>query len=94
MDAAEFFGGPHDGLVLNMEQIYSWCRLIKTEREDEKRLFALMPSPIDWSRVVDGKLPKDGPFDIVYAYEILRRQGEIAFVLRSHDEFGDATDGL
>jgi hypothetical protein len=94
MDAAEFFGGPHDGLILKMEQIHNWCRLIKTEREDEERLFALMPSPIDWDRVVDGKLPKDGPFDMVYAYEILRRDEGLAFVLRSHDEFSEADDGL
>jgi hypothetical protein len=86
-DAAEFFGAPYDGLVLKIEQIHSWCRLIKAERGDEERLFALMPSPIDWSRVVDGKLPKDGPFDMVYVYEILRREREVAFVLRSHVEF-------
>jgi hypothetical protein len=93
MDAADFFRGPYDGLVLEIEQIQSWCRLVRMIRSDEERLFAVMPSPSNWSRVVSGKLPKDGPFDSVYAYELERTETGLAFLLRSADEFSAANDG-
>jgi hypothetical protein len=90
MEAAEFHRGPHDGLVLKMEQIQSRCRLVKAKKGNDVRLFAMMPSPFDWGRVVKGKLGKEGPFDMVYAYELVRADDGIAFILYGHDEFADA----
>jgi hypothetical protein len=51
MEAAEFHRGPHDGLVLKMEQIHSWCRLVRAKKGNDVRLFAIMPSPFDWKKV-------------------------------------------
>jgi hypothetical protein len=90
MKAAEFHRGPHDGLVLKMEQIHSWCRLVRAKKGTEVRLFAMMPSPFDWKKVIKGKLGKDGPFDMVYAYELVRADDGIAFILCGHDEFVEA----
>ena len=89
MEAAEFHWGPHDGLVLNLEQIHGWCRLVRAKKGENVRLFAMMPSLIDWGRVVSGKLGKDGPFDTVYAYEMVRANDGIAFILCGHDEFSE-----
>jgi hypothetical protein len=94
MEAAEFFWGPHDGLVLEMEEIRNWCRLVRAKNKDEVRLFALMPSPFDWGRVVRGEVGRDGPFDTIYAYELVRTGDRIAFLLRDPDEFTAAADGL
>jgi hypothetical protein len=89
MEAAEFYRGPHDGLVLKMEQIHSWCRLVKAKKGDEMRIFAMMPSPFDWGRVVSGKLTKEGPFDMLYSYELVKADDGIAFILCGHDEFAE-----
>jgi hypothetical protein len=90
MEAAEFHRGPHDGLLLKMEEIHSWCRLVRAKKGDELRLFAMMPSPSDWGRVVSGKLAKDGPFDKLYAYELVKAGDVVAFIFCRHDEFSDA----
>ena len=42
IQAAEFHRGPHDGLVLKMEEIYSWCRLVRAKKGTELRLFAMI----------------------------------------------------
>ena len=90
MDSAEFHRGPHDGLVLKLEEIHSWCRLVRAKKGKDVRLFAMMPSPFDWKKVIKGKLGKEGPFDMVYAYELVRADDGIAFILCGHDEFADA----
>jgi hypothetical protein len=90
MEAAEFHRGPHDGLVLKIEEIHNWCRLVRAKKGKDVRLFAMMPSPFDWGRVVKGLLGKDGPFEMVYAYELVRADDGIAFILCGHDEFSDA----
>jgi hypothetical protein len=90
MKAAEFHRGPHDGLVLKMEQIQSWCRLVRAQKGNDVRLFAMMPSPFDWKKVIKGKLGKEGPFDMVYTYELVRADDGIAFILCGHDEFAEA----
>ena len=54
------------------------------------RLFAMMPSPFDWKNVIKGKLKKEGPFDMVYAHELVRADDAIAFILCGHDEFAEA----
>jgi hypothetical protein len=90
MEAAEFHRGPQDGLVLKFEEIHSWCHLVRAKKGDDVRLFAMMPSPFDWRRVVNGTLGKGGPFDMVYAYELVRADDGIGFILCGHDEFSDA----
>jgi hypothetical protein len=91
MESAEFHRGPYDGLVLKMGQIHSWCRMIKAKKGNDLRLFAMMPSPFDWERVVSGTLGKEGPFDMLYAYELVRADDAIEFILCGHDEFAEAT---
>jgi hypothetical protein len=84
---AEFLGGPHDGLTLSMEEIPRWCHLVRVEYGVGKdRHFALMPPPQHWEQVVRNNLPKKGPFDSVYWYELLRSDGTFVFVLRGSDE--------
>ena len=91
--AAEFFGGPHDGLILSMEEIHRCCHLVRAKNGEKESLFALMPPPLDWKQVVINKLEKNGPFDAVYCYERLLTDGALVFILRSPDEFSAATDG-
>jgi hypothetical protein len=91
--AAEFLSGPHDGLILSMDQIHRWCHLVRAKNGEQETLFALMPPPLDWERVVVNKLEKEGPFDTVYFYELLRSDGALVFILRSPNEFSAATDG-
>ena len=90
--AAEFLGGPHDGLILSLEEIRRWCHLVRAKNGEQETLFALMPPPLDWERVVVKKLEKEGPFDSVYFYELLRSDDALVFILRSPDEFSAATD--
>ena len=91
--AAEFLGGPHDGLILSLEEIHRWCHLVGAKNGEKESLFALMPPPLDWKQVVINKLEKNGPFDAVYCYELLRSDAELVFILRSPDDFSAGTDG-
>ena len=88
--STEFFRGPHDGLVLNIDEIKRFCHLVRMEGEDRERLFAMMPALLEWDRVIRGDLDKDGPFDRLYAYELERHGDGAAFLFRGHDEFVDA----
>jgi hypothetical protein len=90
VDSAEFYRGPHDGLVLNVDEIKRFCHLVRMRSEDEERLFAMMPTLIEWNRVIRGELDADGPFDRLYPYELERKGGRAAFLFRRHDEFADA----
>jgi hypothetical protein len=90
MESAEFHRGPHDGLVLRMQEIHSWCRLVRAKKGNDVRIFAMMPSLFDWKKIIKGKLGKEGPFDMVYAYELVRADDGIAFILCGHDEFAEA----
>jgi hypothetical protein len=90
MESAEFHRGPHDGLVLKIEEIHNWCRLVRAKKGKDVRLFAMMPSPFDWGKVVKGTLGKEGPFDMLYAYELVKADDGIAFILCGHDEFVEA----
>jgi hypothetical protein len=90
--SAEFYRGPHDGLVLNIDEIQRFCHLVKMGRADEERLFAMMPTLLVWDRVIRGDLDKDGPFDPLYPYELERRQEGAAFLFRSYDEFAAAAE--
>ena len=86
--SAEFHRGPHDGLVLDFDEIQHFCHLLVIEGGEGDRLFAMMPAPPDWERVMSGDLDKDGPFEELYPYELERRDGGAAFLFRRHDEFG------
>ena len=88
--SAEFFRGPHDGLVLNLDEIKRYCHLVRMKGEDEERLFAMMPALLEWERVLCGDLDADGPFDQLYPYELQRQGDGVAFLFRRHDEFADA----
>jgi hypothetical protein len=91
--AAEFYRGPHDGLVLDIDVIKRYCHLVRIGDDEEARLFALMPTLIEWKYIIRGDLDKDGPFDRLYPYELERRDGGAAFLLRRHDEFAEAVEG-
>jgi hypothetical protein len=88
--SAEFYRGPHDGLVLDVDEIKRFCHLVRMQGEDRERLFAMMPALLEWDRVTRGELDKDGPFDTLYAYELESRDDGAAFLFRGHDEFVDA----
>jgi hypothetical protein len=90
--SAEFYRGPHDGLVLDIDEIKRYCPLVRTRSEDEERLFAMMPALLEWDRVLRGDLDKDGPFDMLYPYELERKGEGVAFLFRRHDEFADAVE--
>jgi hypothetical protein len=92
--AAEFYRGPHDGLVLDIDGIKRYCHLVRAGGGDEEaRLFALMPTLVEWDHIVSGDLDKDGPFGTLYPYELERRDGGAAFLFRRHDEFREAVEG-
>ena len=91
--AAEFYRGPHDGLVLDIDEIKRYCHLVTMQGEDRERLFAMMPTLVEWNHVVRGNLDKDGPFDTLYPYELERREDGPAFLFRRHDEFAEAVRG-
>jgi hypothetical protein len=90
--SAEFHRGPHDGLVLDFDEIRNHCLLVRMPGAGGDRLFAMMPASPDWERVMSGDLDKDGPFDTLYAYELERGEDGPAFLFRRHDEFGEAVD--
>ena len=89
---AEFHRGPHDGLVLDFDEIRNNCVLVRMPGEGGDRLFAMMPKVPDWERVMRGDLDRDGPFDRLYAYELERRDDGAAFLFRQHVEFGEAVE--
>jgi hypothetical protein len=88
--SAEFYRGPHDGLVLNADEIKRFCTLVRLKGEEEERIFAMMPALLEWSRVLRGEQDKDGPFDMLYPYELESKGEGVAFFFRRHDEFADA----
>ena len=90
--SAEFYRGPHDGLVLEVDEIRRFCHLVRMGSEDEERLFAMMPALLEWDRVIRGDLDKDGPFERLYPYELEQRGDRAAFLFRRHDEFAEAVD--
>jgi hypothetical protein len=90
---AEFYRGPHDGLVLNLEEITRYCHMVKTVSEEEERIFAMMPTLVEWKHVMRGRLDKDGPFDTLHPYELMRRGDKAAFMFRRNDEFIVAAGG-
>ncbi len=91
---AEFFRGPHDGLVLDIDEIKSYCHLVRTQGEGEERLFAMMPTLVEWNHIMRGNLDKDGPFDRLYPYELVQRKDGAAFLFRRQDDFHEAADGI
>ena len=91
--AAKFFRGPHDGLVLDVDDIRRFCHLLRMLGEGEERLFAMMPTLIEWNHIIRGNLDKDGPFDTLYPYELERRDGGASFLFRRHDDFRQAVEG-
>lgn len=90
--SAEFYRGPHDGLVLEASEIKRFCQLVRMGREDQQRLFAMMPTLLEWDRVIRGDLGPDGPFETLYPYELEQRHDRAAFLFRGHDEFSQAVD--
>jgi hypothetical protein len=91
--AAEFYQGPHDGLVLSIDEIKRYCHLVRTGGDEEARLFALMPTLIEWNHIISGDLDKDGPFETLYPYELEHRDDGAAFLFRRRDEFAEAIEG-
>jgi hypothetical protein len=76
--------------VLDIDDIKRFCHLVRTREEDEDRLFAMMPTLIEWNHVIRGNRDKDGPFDTLYPYELERRGDGAAFLFRRHEEFAEA----
>lgn len=89
MPAAEFLRGPHDGLMLDVDDLTRYCHLMRTRGEDQ-RYFAMMPTLVEWNQIMRGRLDKDGPFDSLYPYELELREDRPVFLFRSHDEFAEA----
>lgn len=90
--SAEFYRGPHDGLVLNVDEILRYCQLVRMQSEDRERLFAMMPALVEWDRVIRGDRDEETPFDALYAYELHRSGEGAAFLFRTHDEFAEAVE--
>ena len=89
---AEFYRGPYDGLVLNVEQVKKYCNMVDVKRGDEERVFAMMPPLMDWERVICGQLDKNGPFAKLYPYELRLRDAGAAFLFCGADEFEEAME--
>ena len=66
---AQFFGGPYDGLKLNVDQISKLCNITPVATRHGVRLFILIPPLGDWDRLVNGEATKDEPFALLYPYE-------------------------
>jgi hypothetical protein len=77
---AEFIQGPYDGLILDVEQVERFVGDDAMRESFDNRLFLLMPPPLDWDRVVEGKADKDGPLDLAYPYEVSLRPGGLKLV--------------
>ena len=78
---AEFIQGPYDGLILDVAQVESYARVEAMRESFDNRLFLLMPPPLDWDRVVEGKADRNGPFDLAYPYEVTVGPGGPKLVL-------------
>jgi hypothetical protein len=88
--SVEFVGGPHDGLVLDVDERERFCHLVRLRGEDRDRDFAMMPPLLEWDRVIRGDLDRDGPFETLFPYPFERRGDRGALLFRRRDEFTDA----
>jgi hypothetical protein len=77
---AEFIQGPYDGLILDVAQVESYASVEAMRESFDNRLFLLMPPPLDWDRVVEGKADRNGPFDLAYPYEVTGGPGGLKLV--------------
>jgi len=77
---AEFIRGPYDGLILDVAQVASYASVEAMRESFDNRLFLLMPPPLDWDRVVEGKADRNGPFDLAYPYEVTVEPGGLKLV--------------
>jgi hypothetical protein len=92
MPAAEFLRGPHDGLLLDINDLVHYCHLVRTQGDEDPRYFAMMPTLVEWKHILRGRMDKDGPFDRLYPYEMELREDRPVFLFRSHDEFAEAVE--
>lgn len=92
MPIAEFIRGPHDGLLLDIDDLIHYCHLVRTEGDEDQRYFAMMPTLVEWKHIVRGRMDKDGAFDRLYPYEMELREDRPVFLFRSHDEFAEAVE--
>lgn len=79
--------------MLDIDEIRRYGHLVRTGYDEEARLFALMPTLIEWKHILRGDLDEDGPFDTLYPYERERRDDGAAFLPRRRDEFREAVEG-
>jgi hypothetical protein len=93
MLSAEFLRGPHDGLMLDIDDLTRYCHLVRMAAGEDQRYFAMMPTLVEWRQIVRGRIDKDGPFDTLYPYELELREDRPVFLFRSHDEFAHAAGG-
>jgi hypothetical protein len=84
---AEFIHGPYDGLVIDVEQVDRFVRDDAVQESYDNRLFLLMPPPLDWQRIVEGRAHRDGPFDQSYPYEVSVRPGGLKLVYCSISQY-------
>jgi hypothetical protein len=90
---AEFIQGPYDGLILDVEQVERFVGDDAMRESLDNRLFLLMPPPLEWDRVVEGKADKDGPFDLAYPYEVSVCRGRLKFVYFGITRFSEVMEG-
>jgi hypothetical protein len=90
---AEFIRGPYDGLIIDVEQVDRFVRDDAVQESYDNRLFLLMPPPLDWERVVEGKAHRDGPFVQSYPYELSVRPGGLKFVYCGISQYREAMEG-
>ena len=89
---AEFIQGPYDGLTLDVQQIERFVGDDAMRESFDNRLFLLMPRPLDWDRVLEGKADEDGPFDLAYPYEVSAGPGGLKLVFNDIARFREVME--
>jgi hypothetical protein len=89
---AEFIRGPYDGLILDVEQVERFVGDDAMRESFDDRLFLLMPRPLDWNRVVQGGMGKDGPFDLTSPYQVTARPEGLKLVFHGIAHFRRAPE--
>jgi hypothetical protein len=89
---AEFIQGPYDGLILDVQEIERFVGDDAMRESFDNRLFLLMPRPLDWDRVLEGKADEDGPFDLAHPYEVSAGPGGLKLIYYGIARFWDVME--
>jgi hypothetical protein len=86
----QFYRGPYDGLVLDVEGVRAFCHTVTSRRGNATRYFLLMPPLREWERIVAGRPRPDRLTGSLHPYEMVTRGGRAEIHYLAFGEFAEA----